>query len=111
MLFTRRLPSWQTEAVAVVARRSERFLRLDLLCQIVPSDLWLRNCCILRFDRLSQGFPKSKASRRTLATPLLPRRFFPSVEFLPVSTLLNPPAPPVAFGVGFDTSRYGHHVT
>ena len=28
-----------------------------------------------------------------------------------MSTLLNSPAAPVTFGVGFDTSRYGHHVT
>src|SRR5438309_1685436 len=51
------------------------------------------------------------ASRRTLAALPVPRRFFLLLEFLPVSTLLSPPASPTAFGVGFDTSRYGHHVT
>ena len=69
ILFTPRLCSWQTEAVVVVARRSVTFLRLNLLCQIGPSDLWLRTCCILRLDRSSQGSPTSKIPRRTLAAP------------------------------------------
>src|SRR5580765_2463938 len=67
-LFYAPLPSWQSEAVAEVARRAHGSLRLDLLEKIAPSDLWLRTCCILRRDRSSQGFPRSKTARRTLAT-------------------------------------------
>jgi hypothetical protein len=66
-LFYALLPSWQSEAVAEVARRALGSLRLDLLEKIAPSDLWLRTCCILRLDRSSQGFPTSKTTRRTLA--------------------------------------------
>src|SRR6516165_8751689 len=72
ILFTPRLRSWQTEAVVVVARRSVTFLRLDLLCQIGPSDLWLRTCCILRLDRSSQISPAEKFpedARGALITP------------------------------------------
>src|ERR1700719_2374330 len=61
------LLSWQSEAIAEVARRAHGSLRLDLLEKIAPSDLWLRTCCILRHDRSSQGFPRSKTARRTLA--------------------------------------------
>src|SRR5262249_24102766 len=60
-------PSRQSEAVAEVARRVHSSLRLDLLEKIAPSDLWLRTCCILRRDRSSQGYPRAKNARRTLA--------------------------------------------
>src|SRR5215831_17385113 len=98
MIFTRRLPSWQTEAVAVVARRTVWFLRLDLLCQIVPSDLWLRRCCILRLDRSSQGLPRSKHTRRTLAALAPPPALAPFVEDLPMSVVSNLPDVIVAVG-------------
>src|SRR3984957_14017677 len=60
LLFHRLLPSWQIGATAEVARRSVPSLRLDLFRQFDPSDLGLRLCCILRPDRSSQGYPRSK---------------------------------------------------
>ena len=96
---------WQTEPTE---SREEICgpMRLDLFRKIDPSDLRLRICCILRLDRSSQGYPRSKAPRRTL-TASSPPAFIRD----DIMTLAPATTDALPIGVGIDTARYGHHVT
>jgi len=62
----RRLPSWQTEGVLGVVRRTKSLLRLDLSRQTVPSDLWLRLSWIMR---QSTAHHKDRPCQRMLGGP------------------------------------------
>src|SRR5262249_10748336 len=75
----------------------------DPFFEIDPSVFDSRSCFILRHDRLSRGCPTTKI-RGGVSRPTM------SLAISTVERLMSN-SPPISIGVGFDTARYGHHVS